>query len=143
MRGGGLAGDYLRRARIRLVALDVLLDEESWADVVRESQEVVELTLKGLLRACGIDPPRLHDVSPVLLAEKDRLPGALACEAEWLANVSRQMRRDRELAFHGAEDLLPGDFYSRGDAETARDQARRVVAMVHPHVRGSGYNDLT
>ena len=138
MRGGGLAADYLRRARVRLVALDVLFDAESWADVVRESQEIVELALKGLLRACEIDPPRLHDVSLVLLAEQDRLPGTLQCEAEWLATVSRQMRRDRELAFYGAEDLLPGDFYSRGDAETARDQARRVVALVYPHVRGSG-----
>ena len=141
MRGGGLAADYLRRARVRLVALDVLFDAESWADVVRESQEIVELTLKGLLRACGIDPPRIHDVSPVLLAEGDRLPKGLAREAEWLANVSRQMRRDRELAFYGAEDLLPGDFYSHGDAETARSQARRVVGLVYPHVRGSGDDD--
>ena len=143
MRDGGLAGDYLRRARVRLVALGVLFDAESWADVVRESQEIVELTLKGLLRSCEVDPPRTHDVSGVLLAEKDRLPEVLACEAEWLANVSRQMRRDRELAFYGAEDLLPGDFYSRGDAETARDQARRVVALVYPHVRGSGGGDAS
>ncbi|MDE2875874.1 MAG: HEPN domain-containing protein [Gemmatimonadota bacterium] len=134
MTGGGLALDYLRRAKVRLAALDVLFDAESWADVVRESQEIVELSLKGLLRSCGIDPPRLHDVSVVLLAERDRLPGALHCEAGWLANVSRQMRRDRELAFYGAEDLLPGDFYSCGDAETARDQARRVVALVYPCV---------
>ena len=143
MRGGGLAGDYLRRARVRLVALDVLFDGQSWADVVRESQEIVELTLKGLLRSCDVDPPRLHDVSVVLLAERDRLPEELAGEAEWLANVSRQMRRDRELAFCGAEDLLPGDFYSRGDAETARDQARRAVALVYPHVRGSGGGDAS
>lgn len=137
MTGGGLAEDYLRRAGVRLAALEVLLDAESWADVVRESQEIVELTLKGLLRSCGIDPPRVHDVSAILLAERDRLPADLHCEAEWLAHVSRQMRRDRELAFYGAEDLLPGDFYSRSDARTARDRARRVVALVDPHVRGS------
>ena len=46
-----LAADHVRRARIRLRALDVLFEGESWADVVRESQEVVELALKGLLRA--------------------------------------------------------------------------------------------
>ena len=57
MKNTGLARDYLRRARIRVTALDVLFDGESWADVVRESQEVVELALKGLLRSCGIDPP--------------------------------------------------------------------------------------
>jgi len=137
MTGGGLAEDYLRRAGVRLAALEVLLDAESWADVVRESQEIVELTLKGLLRSCGIDPPRVHDVSAILQAERDRLPAYLHCEAEWLAHVSRQMRKDRELAFYGAEDLLPGDFYSRSDARTARERARRVVALVDPHVGGS------
>lgn len=136
MKRGGLAEDYLRRAGVRLAALDVLFDAESWADVVRESQEIVELTLKGLLRSCGIDPPRVHDVSTILLAERDRLPGSLHCEAEWLAHVSRQMRKDRELAFYGAEDLLPGDFYSYTDARTARDRAQRVVALVDPHVSG-------
>ena len=138
MTRGGFARDYLRRARVRLAALDVLFDAESWADVVRESQEIVELSLKGLLRSCGIDPPGLHDVSVVLLAEKDRLPGALHCEAGWLANVSRQMPRDRELAFYGAEDLMPGDFYSCGDAEKARVRARRVVALVCPCVGEPG-----
>ena len=73
MRNVDLAGDYVKRAQARLRALDVLYDAASWADVVRESQEVVELTLKGLLRSCGIDPPRLHDVSDVLLAEGDQV----------------------------------------------------------------------
>jgi HEPN domain-containing protein len=41
-------------------------DGERSADVVGESQEIVELALKGLLRSCGIDPPRIHDVSDVL-----------------------------------------------------------------------------
>jgi len=58
----------------RLAALDVLFDADSWADVVRESQEVVELALKGLLRSIGVDPPRVHDVAEVLLAERARLP---------------------------------------------------------------------
>jgi HEPN domain-containing protein len=44
-------------------------DGERSADVVGESQEIVELALKGLLRSCGIDPPRIHDVSDVLVAE--------------------------------------------------------------------------
>lgn len=134
MKNKGLARDYLRRARIRVTALDVLFDGESWADVVRESQEVVELALKGLLRSCGIDPPRIHDVSEILLAERDRLPAALACEVEWLTESSRQLRRDRELAFYGAEDLTPSGFYSRADAEGARDRARRVVEVVGPCV---------
>lgn len=38
--------------------------------LLRESQEVVELALKGLLRAHGVEPPRIHDVADVLLAEQ-------------------------------------------------------------------------
>ena len=76
MRNRGLAGDYVGRAGARLRALDVLFDAESWADVVRESQEVVELALKGLLRGAGIDPPRIHDVGDVLLAERAHLVAA-------------------------------------------------------------------
>jgi hypothetical protein len=115
---------------VRLAAVDVLFDGESWPDVVRESQEVVELALKSLLRSCGIDPPRVHDVSDVLLAERERLPAALQGEVESLADASRELRRDRELAFYGAEDLTPSEFYGRKDATRARASARRVVELV-------------
>jgi HEPN domain-containing protein len=133
MRNDELAIDYIRRARVRLRALDVLFEGESWPDVVRESQEVVELALKALLRARGIDPPRVHDVSEVLLAERSRLPPEL--DVAPLAEASRQLRRDRELAFYGAEDLTPSGFYARADAEAARASAVRVVEAVAPHVR--------
>ena len=136
MKNSALARDHIHRARIRLDALDVLFAAESWADVVRESQEVVELSLKGLLRACGIDPPRIHDVSAVLLASRDRMPEGLEREVDWLAEASRQLRRDRELAFYGAADLVPSDFYSRGDAANARETARRTVEAVQPVVGG-------
>jgi HEPN domain-containing protein len=124
----------MRRAEVRVRTLDVFFDAESWADVVRESQEVVELTLKALLRAAGIDPPRVHDVSVVLLAEHARLPAALAPEIDALADSSRQLRRDLELAFYGAEDLTPSDFYTRQDAEQARSRAGRTVDLVRPFV---------
>jgi hypothetical protein len=134
MRNPELAIDYVRRASIRLKALDVYVAAESWADVVRESQEAVELALKGLLRACEVQPPRIHDVSDILLAERERLPAALAGALDELVTISRQLRRDRELAFYGAEDLTPSGFYSRADAERARGDARRVVELISPHV---------
>jgi hypothetical protein len=135
MWNGELAADYLRRAHVRVSAIQVLFDGENWADVVRESQEVVELALKGLLRACGIEAPRIHDVSEVLLAEGDRLPPAARNEAERLAAISRGLRRDRELAFCGAEDLTPSTFYSKDDATAAFDGARFVVSVAAPVVR--------
>jgi HEPN domain-containing protein len=138
MRNRELAADHLRRAGARLRALDVLHDAASWADVVRESQEVVELALKGLLRAFVIDPPRIHDVADVLIAERARLPQALDPDLDRLADISRTLRRDRELAFCGAEDLTPSSFYREADAVTARDSARDVVATVRPHVSQAG-----
>jgi len=129
------SADYGQRAELRVRAIQVLFDGGGWADVVRESQEVVELALKGLLRACGIEAPRIHDVSEILLAEHARLPAAVRPEAERLAAISRGLRRDRELAFYGAEDLTPSTFYSKDDATTAFDGARFVVSVVAPAVR--------
>jgi HEPN domain-containing protein len=112
----------------------VLFEAESWADVVRESQEALELALKGLLRACGVEPPRIHDVADVLLAERERLPEPARAEVERLAAVSRDLRRDRELAFCGAEDLTPSRFYRKPDATHAREAARLAVRLVKPAV---------
>jgi len=42
-----LARDYLRRAQARRKALDAPMASVACADVVRESQEIVELILKG------------------------------------------------------------------------------------------------
>ena len=130
MRNPALAKDYVSRATVRLDVVDLLYSSESWADVVRESQEVVELALKGLLRDCGIDPPRVHDVSGLLLAERDRLPVVVRDRVDRLAAVSRDLRRDRDLAFYGAEDLVPSEFYAQGDADRAREGARFVVSAV-------------
>lgn len=137
MRNRDLAADYVRRAAIRLRALDVLFEAGSWADVMRESQEIVELALKGLLRAHGIDAPRIHDVSAILLEESGRLPEALQEHLQGLARISKQLRRDRELAFYGSEDLTPSSFYSQDDAREARDGARLTIRLVRPHVAGA------
>ena len=136
MRSPDLAADYVRRAKARLAAVDALFAAASWADVVRESQEVVELALKGLLRAVGIEPPRIHDVSEVLEAERPRFPRAIQRHLDALAAGSRTLRRDRELAFYGAEDLTPSGFYTKEDATSAREIAVRTVAAVLPHVPG-------
>ena len=130
MRNRALANDYVRRATVRLGAIDVLYRAKSWADVVCESQEAVELALKGLLKSCGVDPPRIHDVSAVLLHERERLPDGPRENAERLAAVSRDLRRDRELAFYGAEDLVPSEFYSENDARRALEDARFVIETV-------------
>jgi HEPN domain-containing protein len=44
---------------------------------VRLSQECVELSLKAVLKAVGIEYPKIHDVSDILIDFVDRFP-------EWL-----------------------------------------------------------
>lgn len=136
-----LATDYLRRAGARLLAIDALFEAESWADVVRESQEVVELTLKALLRVSGVEPPRVHDVSDVLEEARGSLPASILPHLAQLTSASRRLRRDRELAFYGAEDLTPSEFYSRADADEARVAARNVVSLVERFAFSSGTED--
>lgn len=130
MHNDSLAKDYLNRARARLKAIEILLEESSWADVVRESQEVVEITLKALLRMSRIEVPRIHDVSPVLEQNRERLPKKIIENIEELMRVSKSLRRDRELAFYGSEDLTPSEFYTQQDATTALKEARFVHTTV-------------
>lgn len=138
MRNRELAADYVARAALRLKAIDVLYEGEGWADVVREAQEAVELALKGVLRHFGVEPPRVHDVSAVLLPLRERLDPDSRADLERAADVSRELRRDRELAFYGAEDLTPSGFYEEGDAARARDGARFCVGFARRVVAGRG-----
>jgi len=130
MYNDGLTQDYLKRAGSRLAAVKVLLELESWADVVRESQEIVEITLKALLRAHRIEVPRIHDVSPVIEQNRELLAPAVGGVADELMKISRSQRRDRELAFYGSEDLTPSEFYRAEDANTAYTQASFVYKTV-------------
>jgi len=128
MKNRTLAADYIKRCGARLKAVQILFDEESYADVVRESQEIVELCLKAVLRTQGIEPARVHDVSAQIQELKqDVIPG-LHANLDQLAHASRTLRRDRELAFYGGEDFTPGEFYKIADGETAMNLAREAIA---------------
>ena len=130
MQNKSLVHDYVTRAGKRLLAVEVLFREKSWADVVRESQEIVELSLKALLRAFDIEVPRIHDVSGALDAERARFPESLRASIDYLVGASKSLRRDLELAFYGSEDLTPSEFYAEGDAQTALDFARTTHGLV-------------
>ena len=122
-----LAQSYLIKARLRLPLLSSLLDAGGYSDVVREAQEIVELALKGMLRQVGVEPPKWHDVGPFLLEHRSRFPPEVAPELETLAEISRWLRREREIAFYGEVDLIPTEQYTRQDAERALADAQKVV----------------
>ena len=137
MQNEDLSRDYLLRAKGRLKALDTLLEEKLWADVVRESQEVVELALKALLRHHKIEIPRVHDVSGVLEANQERFSSDLKSKLPELVDISQELRRDRELSFYGSEDVTPHEFYKEKHAKKAIGQAKRVVAVC---LKETGYD---
>jgi len=112
----------------------MLHERGGWSDVVREAQELVELALKGMLRAVGIDPPKVHDVGGALLTSRERFPEGL--DLDELARISRELRKDRELAFYGAEDLIPTEAYGREEAATALGWAEIVVVAATTVIRG-------
>ena len=135
MKNPSLARDYLVRARKRLSALDVLVREKAWPDVVRESQELVELALKGVLRLHQIEAPRVHDVSDIFVEHRAVFSTRLQSNVLKLCRISKRLRRDRELAFYGSEDLTPSEFYKEKDALEARRQARWVIQVCEAELK--------
>ena len=82
----------------------MLLDKETYSDVVREAQELVEPALKGVLRQVGMEPPHWHDVGSILREHHNRLPRDVAPEhythehaqralddAEWVVSVAARV----------------------------------------------------
>lgn len=124
-----LAQSYLRKATDRLDVLDLLARKHAWSDVVREAQEVVELALKGILRQAGVEPPKWHDVGALLIEHAHRLPEVAANQAGRLAEASRWLRAERELAFYGDDDFVPSEEYSEADAVRAVADARLAVEV--------------
>ena len=121
-----LIEDYILRAGHRMKALQTLYECESYADVVREAQKIIELCLKAFLRKHNIDSPRTHDVSQVLLKHQDRFENQYQQHIPKLAKISKALRRDRELAYYGSEDLTPSEFYQKEDGDEALEVAKFV-----------------
>ena len=69
-----MAQSYLRQAMERLIHAEEALRKGNYPYTIRQSQEAVELSLKGVLRLTGIEPPKWHDVGPILKKEKTRFP---------------------------------------------------------------------
>lgn len=124
-----LARSYLFKAGKRLKILHVLLEEEDFSDVIRESQEVVELAQKALLRQVGIDPPKWHEVSDILIAHETFFPEEVRKEFVPLAPVAKWLRKERELSFYGDIDFIPSEEYTKEDALRAIAGAQRWVAL--------------
>ncbi len=129
MTNDNLAKSYFIKAEKRLKILDILLNEEDYSDVVREAKEIVGLSLKGMLRFVGVEPPKYHDVGPLIVEHKERFKGISSEEIMKIAQISRKLRKERELAFYGDIDFIPTEEYTLDDANEAIEGARFVVKI--------------
>ena len=134
MRGLSLlkvAKAYLRQAEARLKdAKDALLDG-NYPYAVRLSQECVELSLKAVLKAVGIEYPKIHDVSDILVDVEARFPEWFRAEVGFLRESSKALVKKREISLYGGEEafLSPEEVISRGDAEDATQRADKTYEL--------------
>jgi len=135
MTNNDLAQSYFRKASDRLEILDILLNKGAYSDVIREAQEIVELALKGMLRYVGIEPPKYHDVGPLLIEHKERFKEVTHEELMNLAKISKELRKERELAFYGDIDFIPTNEYTINDAKEAIEGANFAVNIIKRIVR--------
>jgi len=97
-------------------------ERKSWNMVVRRAQEVVELSLKGLLKIMGVEYPKSHDVGKIferVCMEKGfRIEQTVLDE---LNRISSDLASKRGPAFYMEE------IFEKQDAEKAKADAEVVL----------------
>lgn len=126
-----MAGDYLKRAGRCLREARSAFTEGDYPITVRRSQECVELSLKSVLRALGIEYPREHEVSGALGLAGKKLPVWFAAEIPRLIAISKDLSKKRGPALYGyEEELIPAsELFGQGDAEVALAAAEEVFQL--------------
>ena len=126
-----MARDYLRRAQARRKALDTLFAAAAYPDVVRESQDIAELVLKGALRFVGVDPPKRHDAHKVLARFVDRFPHEWRLAVDELHPSLDRLAEERGPAFYGDDErgVPASDLFDEADARRAMSVADRLLDL--------------
>jgi len=126
-----IAKSYMRQAKARLKDAEEALEELNYPYAVRLSQECVELSLKAVLKAVGIEYPKVHDVSDVYLRIEGRLPNWFRAEIPFIRESSKILVKKREISFYGGEEALlsPNDVIGEDDAKDAVIRARKVYNL--------------
>ena len=126
-----VAKSYLRQAKARLEDAKEAFLESNYPYAVRLSQECVELSLKAVLKAVGIEYPKIHDVSDVMFEVKDRFPEWFKAEMDFLCESSRVLVKKRELSLYGGEEafLTPEEVIDEKDAEDATARAEKTYGL--------------
>lgn len=129
MTNQGLSSDYFKRIPSRFKAIKLLYAEGNYPDVIRESQELLELLLKAWLRLVGIEPPKWHDVGPIVKSVVDKLPPHIQLEIDSVIEFSKYLRKERENSFYGDDDLLPLESFSKEEAKNSIEKIEWIINL--------------
>jgi len=98
----------------------------SWNRTIRRAQEVVELCLKGLLKAMGIEYPKVHDVGNVF---------EQACIQKGIEINSQLLQEIKDISSDLAEKRAPAFYmeidYTKQQAEEAVQSAEKVFTVAN------------
>lgn len=95
--------------------------EKAWNMVIRRAQEVVELSLKGLLKMMCIDYPKEHDVGKVL---------GVAVEKRELKIPKRKLRKIEEISAYLAQMRSPAFYFEKEYTQKQAEKAKREALEV-------------
>lgn len=132
MKLGELARDYLRRGEVRVRSAEMAQASGDYPDVVRFSQEAVELSLKAALRSRGVEYPKEHDVGKILLDVAGAFPAWFNERARELMEISSDLASKRAAAMYGLEQgsRSPEEIFGDADAVESLASARKVFDAV-------------
>ncbi len=130
MRTDKMAVDFMRRARSRYIDAHNALKRGDYPDVVRYSQECVELSLKACLRAVGVEYPKVHDVGDILVVNRDKFPSWLKSKLDEIVEISADLAAKRSPAMYGIEvaGKTSSELFSSEDALDALKKAELVYS---------------
>ena len=121
----------LGEAQVRLEAARIFLERRKYSYVVRQSQECVELSLKSMLRVAGIEYPKQHEVSDLLLEKKELYPPWLIKELQDISRISKELMMKRMPSMYGEETIgkPPRSLFDREDAESSVKSAEHIYNL--------------
>jgi len=126
-----LAEAYLEDAEYTIEEARRALNRGYYHRAVRRAQECVELCLKAVLRLYGLEYPKAHDVSSMLLRMRDRLPHWFVEKLDFVVEASTTLAMQRAPSFYGDEyRRVPArELFKEEDAIRAMEYASRVLEL--------------
>ena len=111
----------LKEAEIYLEELKRAHAQGFWNITVRKAQEVVELSLKGVLKIIGVEYPKIHDPSGFLMRSLEKKGVPLEDEIRRrIEEVSKELSEKRAPAFYFEKE------FTEVDASNAKEGAEFV-----------------